>query len=123
MAARILWLSRRGGHRHQRLHQRSGGGSFGTFACVANPSPLRGPKVALQSTHDLRSLVVRMPGLRGRASEGPKLAIAGVSQAGHDVAALVQLTVDGGDVDVDVGMRARKSGDSLWRRDQAHLLD
>src|SRR3990170_8786654 len=54
-AADILRLSRRGSQRHQRLHQWSGGGSFGTFPCpgdVVEPAPPFKPSAA--RSDDLR---------------------------------------------------------------------
>ena len=44
--AHMLRSSRRGSQRHQRLHQRSGGGSFGTFSCAKHGRPLRGANPA-----------------------------------------------------------------------------
>ena len=41
----MLRESRRGSQRHQRLHQRSGGGSFGAFLCPAI-SPTQAPRCA-----------------------------------------------------------------------------
>ena len=56
-------------------------------------------------------------------SAGAELAVAGVAQAGHDVAALVQVRVDGGHVDVHIGMRRRQGRDPFGRGDDADELD
>src|SRR5689334_16622926 len=78
-----VWSSRRGSQRHRRLHQRSGGGSFGTFRCppVRGPHPPRSRGVlvagqgALQAAHDLGGLVRGVTRLRGGSGEGPELAV------------------------------------------------
>ena len=56
LGGHMLWSSRRGSQRHQRLHQWSEGGSFGTFLCArwllcfAARSAL---EIALQAADDL----------------------------------------------------------------------
>src|SRR5688572_440551 len=53
----------------------------------------------------------------------PELAVAGVAQAGHDVALLVELPVERGAVDVDVGMRVGDGLDALRRGDEVDEAD
>src|SRR5450756_189699 len=52
-----------------------------------------------------------------------ELAIAGVAQAGQDVALLVELAVHGRAVDLDIRMSACDGVDSLRRHDQVDELD
>src|SRR5688572_16356672 len=93
----ILWLSRRGSQQHQRLHQWSGGGSFGTFPCPADIGKRLGLKVPLQSSNDFGGLVIGpMTRFGGRSGEGPELPVASVTQPGDDVAALVEMRIHGG---------------------------
>src|SRR4030095_10625844 len=54
---------------------------------------------------------------------GPELAVAGVAEARHDVALVVQLPVERGAVDLDVRMSLGHRGDSLRRGDQVDELD
>src|SRR5687768_3771203 len=92
-ARHILWLSRRGSQQHQRLHQWSGGGSFGTFPCPsdmarrANRAGFRRPSLALQvalkAPDDLGGLVVGPVARLGSGTrECPELTITGVTQSG-----------------------------------------
>src|SRR3546814_1154500 len=53
----------------------------------------------------------------------PEDAVAGVAQAGHDVALVVQLLVDRGGEDGDVGVGAAQLGDALRGGDQADEAD
>ena len=54
---------------------------------------------------------------------GPELAVAGVAQAGHDVALLVEPAVERRAMDLDVGMRRLDRRDALRRGDQVDELD
>jgi len=47
------------------------------------------------------------------------LPIARIAQAGEDVTVLVQVVVDRGQLDVDIGMRLLHGGDPLRRADAA----
>src|SRR5918995_6149773 len=90
-AAHMLRSSRRGSQRHQRLHQRSDGGSFGTFRCPANAATVCKPcssglEVAPEPADHLGRLLVRaVPWLRGGTRERPELPVAGIAQSGDDV--------------------------------------
>src|SRR5690606_18190014 len=70
----------------------------------------------------------RSPSYRSMAS--PRFAlfrseqpVAGVAEARHDVAVLVQMAVDGGHIDVHIRMFLLDGVDALGRRNQAHQLD
>ena len=76
---------------------------------------------SIQHEGETRSFTTTQPGEVGPAR--PELAVAGVAQAGHDVALLVQRAVEGGAVDVDVGMGRRRRPHALGRGDQVDQLD
>src|SRR5207249_4866974 len=52
-----------------------------------------------------------------------ELTIAGVAEARHDVTQLVEMTVQGGEVNIDIRMRLVQDADTLWRRDDGEVPD
>ena len=74
---------------------------------VAFYAPLKPP-------NHLRGLSVRsMPRLGGGTGAGAELAIAGVAEPGHDISTLVEVRVERGNVDVDIGVRIPQGTDAL----------
>ena len=71
--------------------------------------------ISLEAVTSGRSLSpsVVAGGRAGGRRKRPELAVAGIPQAGHDVAPLVQLAVHGPDVDLDVRIGRGQGGDPL----------
>src|SRR5688572_29381964 len=57
------------------------------------------------------------------ALSGSKLAVARVAEPGHDVGALVEVIIDRGNVDIDLGMCSLHDFDSLGCSNQTHKFD
>src|SRR5438874_5408723 len=53
----------------------------------------------------------------------PELAVAGIAETGDDVTLVVEALVEGGDVDRNIGVRARERAHPLRRRDDPDVLD
>src|SRR2546423_565236 len=54
---------------------------------------------------------------------GPELTITRIAKTGNDVALLVQALVEGGDMDRNIGVRARKSAHPFRRSDDPDVFD
>src|SRR5687767_222636 len=81
-------------------------------------------KPSLEAAHDLGGLVVRtVAWLGARTRERAELAVPGVTEPGNDVATLIEPLIEGGNVDVDIRVRARQRGYAFRCRNQRHLLD
>src|SRR5438093_4184795 len=52
-----------------------------------------------------------------------ELTITRVAETGHDVALVVEALVESGDMDRNIGVRARKGAHPFWRRDDADVFD
>src|ERR1017187_9874001 len=52
-----------------------------------------------------------------------ELAVAGIAHTGHDVAAFVEVSIDGAEVNLHVVMRLGKFLDAFGRGEQAEVLD
>src|SRR2546425_5869138 len=52
-----------------------------------------------------------------------ELPVAGVAEAGHDIALVVEALVERGDMDRNIGVRARKGAHSFGCGDDADVLD
>src|SRR5919106_5747260 len=82
-----------------------------------------GPQPWIRRRADPARLLMRVSRRRARRLLGSEEAVAGVAQARHDIAVLIEGGVDGRRVDGHVGMVPVEGGQSLGTRQQADELD